>query len=346
MAGPCCAPSEGPRRPGGRSAPAGEPRRSADGAALVEPGLAPLDGGRFTMGTDGRYGYPVDGEGPAHEVVLSPFAIARHAVSNEQFAAFAAATGHRTEAERLGWSFVFAGFLPDDFPPTRAVAAAPWWREVEGADWSRPEGPGSSWEERPDHPAVHVSWNDALAFCAWSGTRLPTEAEWEYAARGGRAGCRFPWGEELEPGGEHRMNVFQGAFPAENTCADGYAGTAPVDGLPPQRLRPPQRHRQRLGMDRRPLRPQLLRAQPPHGPLLRRRAGRGSCAAAPTSATPPTATATGWTRAASTARTARPATSASAWRGTCDAPRPARTVSDQIMELAGLEPATSWWASA
>jgi formylglycine-generating enzyme len=229
----CCAPGGDPREPGSPSLPEAERTPSAGGAALLEPDLVELEGGRFTMGTDGDYGYPTDGEGPAHEVVLWKFAISRHAVTNEQFAAFVAATAHRTTAERFGSSFVFAGLLPDDFPPTRAVAAAPWWREVEGADWAHPEGPRSDWEGRPDHPVLHVSWEDAVAFCAWSGTRLPTEAEWEYAARGGLEGCRFPWGEELEPGGEHRMNVFQGSFPLRNTCADGYEGTAPVSAFPP-----------------------------------------------------------------------------------------------------------------
>ena len=195
--------------------------------------MVALAGGDFLMGTDAPDGYPADGEGPIHQVRVSPFRIARHAVSNERFAAFVAATGHVTEAERYGWSFVFGGLLPDDFPPTAAVARSPWWRQVHGANWSHPEGPHSDIEGRADHPVIHVSWNDAQAFCAWSGTRLPTEAEWEFAARGGRQQQRFPWGGELEPGGEHRMNVFQGVFPGENTVADGYSGTAPVDSFPP-----------------------------------------------------------------------------------------------------------------
>jgi formylglycine-generating enzyme required for sulfatase activity len=185
------------------------------------------------MGSVDPMTYPEDGEGPVRPVDVAPFAIEAYCVSNARFAAFVDATGHVTDSERFGASFVFAGLLPDDAPPTRGVAAAPWWREVPGASWRHPTGPWSTWHEVPDHPTVHVSWHDAQAFCAWTGARLPTEAEWEFAARGGREQQRFPWGMSLRPGGEHRMNVWQGRFPAENTAADGYAGTAPVDAYPP-----------------------------------------------------------------------------------------------------------------
>jgi formylglycine-generating enzyme required for sulfatase activity len=192
-----------------------------------------LPGGAFRMGSEDDLAYDGDGEGPVHVVELSAFELGAHAVTNDDFAAFVDATGHVTDAERFGWSFVFGGLLPDDFPETRGVAQAPWWRQVYGADWRRPEGAGSSVEDRADHPVVHVSWHDAVAFAAWSATRLPTEAEWERAARGGLDGAVFPWGDDLEPGGEHRMNVFQGTFPGANTAADGWTGTAPVDTYPP-----------------------------------------------------------------------------------------------------------------
>ena len=153
-----------------------------------------------------------------------------------RWAEFAEATGHRTEAERAGWSFVFAGLLPDDFEPTRGIANAPWWRQVFGADWQHPEGPHSDADERLDHPVVHVSWNDAKAFCAWSGHRLPHESEWEMAARGGLEQARFPWGDELEPGGRHAMNVWQGTFPTHNSGDDGWLATCPVDEYEPNGL--------------------------------------------------------------------------------------------------------------
>jgi formylglycine-generating enzyme required for sulfatase activity len=194
-------------------------------------GMVALAGGRFRIGSDDRLAYPDDGETP-REFELNAFAIDRCAVSNAVFAHFVEATGYVTEAERFGWSFVFGGLLPEDFPDTRGVAAAPWWRQVFEADWRHPEGPQSDLEERDDHPAVHVSFNDALSYCAWTEKRLPTEAEWEFAARGGLEQKAFPWGDEREPDGEHRMNVWQGTFPNENTTADGFYGTCPVDAFP------------------------------------------------------------------------------------------------------------------
>lgn len=224
----CCAPGRG-------TAPS--PTAGRDGAHVRSAGPAPelmaLSGGTFAMGSEDPLAYPVDGEGPVHSVDVEPFGIAPCAVTNAQFAAFVAATGHVTDAERWGWSFVFEGLLPPAFPPTRAVAQAPWWRQVHGSMWNRPEGPQSNLDGRSAHPVVHVSHNDAAAYCEWVGARLPTEAEWEFAARGGLHGCTFPWGDELEPAGEHRMNVWQGDFPARNTAADGFLGTAPVDAFPP-----------------------------------------------------------------------------------------------------------------
>lgn len=224
----CCTPSGG-----GRAVErAAEPQRSAVPPAVTE-GMVAVPAGEFLMGSEDRLACPADGEGPVRTVHVDAFWMDACTVSNARFARFAADTGYRTSAERIGWSFVFAGLLPDDFPPTRGVVGAPWWRQVEGADWRRPDGPHSTWEDRADHPVVHIDWDDAQAYCAWAGKRLPTEAEWERAARGGLHAKVFPWGDELEPGGLPRMNVWQGDFPHRHPTADGWYGTCPVDAFAP-----------------------------------------------------------------------------------------------------------------
>ncbi len=188
-----------------------------------------VPGGTYMMGERSALAVAGDGDEPVPTTV-APFLLDACAVTNEAFGRFVDASGHVTDAETLGWSFVFAGLLPDDFAPTRGVVGAEWWRQVHGADWRHPEGPGSEVADRWDHPVVHVSWRDARAFARWRGGRLPSEAEWERAARAGTETI-WPWGDELEPGGTHRMNVWQGTFPTADSGEDGFVGTCPVDAF-------------------------------------------------------------------------------------------------------------------
>ncbi|WP_028544664.1 formylglycine-generating enzyme family protein [Paenibacillus taiwanensis] len=191
--------------------------------------------GNYWLGTDGDEGFIADAEGPAREVAVASFRISPYAVTNQEYAAFVNTTGYVTESERFGWSYVFHLLLPSleqaniiGTPPQ-----TPWWLAVEGAYWKQPEGPGSEIVSRMDHPVVHISWNDATAYCRWAGVRLPTEIEWETAARGGLRGKRYPWGDVLRQDGEHQCNIWQGVFPTLNHASDGYAGTCPVHTYKP-----------------------------------------------------------------------------------------------------------------
>ena len=194
-----------------------------------------IPGGSFFMGTKDKDGYPEDGEGPVRRVTVEPFYMDVHTVTNAEFHNFVNETGYITESEQFGWSFVFYQFVSNQTKRKvkQVVQQTPWWLVVHGASWKHPEGPDSSIENKVDHPVVHISWNDASAYCKWVGKRLPTEAEWEFAARGGLEHKKFPWGDDLTPNEEHLCNVWQGEFPKTNTEEDGYIGTAPAGAFPP-----------------------------------------------------------------------------------------------------------------
>lgn len=236
MEGGCCAPS-------GRSAflrqaaPRGRPSpgHADDEVERHSIEQVALRGGAFDMGDQYGDGFPADGETPVHPVELHPFVIDATSVTNADFSKFVERTGYVTEAESFGFSAVFGLVLAADRDDiVGQPAQTPWWYGVRGADWQHPEGRHSCIDDRGDHPVVHVSWNDAQAYCAWADRRLPTEAEWEFASRGGLKGARFPWGDELMGrDGGWRVNIWQGDFPTSNTRDDGFLTTAPVRSFRP-----------------------------------------------------------------------------------------------------------------
>lgn len=198
-----------------------------------------LEGGEFLMGSDRHY----PEEAPAHRVRVDGFWIDRCCVTNDEFARFVQATGYVTVAERAAHPDDYPGADPAMLQPASVVFVQPdgpvdlrnhyqWWHYLVGANWRHPQGPHSSLEGRGQHPVVHVAFEDASAYAAWAGKRLPTEAEWEFAARGGLEGTEFAWGDELVPGGKHMANTWQGEFPWQALPEDGFVGTSPVGAFP------------------------------------------------------------------------------------------------------------------
>jgi formylglycine-generating enzyme required for sulfatase activity len=197
-----------------------------------------IPGGPFQMGSDRPEAWTADGEGPVRTISIAPFKIDLLAVTNLRFARFVDDTGYATESERFGWSFVFQLHIPkkkrEELRKTRAVEGLDWWLAMPGADWIHPRGPESEiTNELEDHPVVHISWNDAQAFCKWSGKRLPTEAEWECACRGGLEQKLYPWGNAYRKKNQPRCNIFEGEFPKKYNIRDPNRGTCQADAYEP-----------------------------------------------------------------------------------------------------------------
>ncbi|SER22472.1 formylglycine-generating enzyme family protein [Actinokineospora terrae] len=202
-------------------------------------GMVWIGAGTFAMGSDEHY----PEEAPVHEVAVAGFWIDRTTVTNRDFARFVTDTGHVTVAERAPDPSDYPDVDPCSLVPASVVFVPPpgpvdmrdnhnWWHYVPGANWRRPAGLGSSIRRLLDHPVVHLAWDDAVAYAAWAGKDIPTEAEWEYAARGGLDRKPYSWGDELTPGGAHMANTWQGPFPYRNTVEDRFTGTAPVGSFP------------------------------------------------------------------------------------------------------------------
>lgn len=213
-------------------------------------GMVPIPGGTFMMGADNAQAD--QDEYPKHKVIIGSFRMDQHEVTNDQFAEFVESTGYVTTAERKpDWEELKKQLPPDTpkpndsllvaaslvfTPPTHQVDLndySQWWSWVPGADWKHPEGPGSDLKGKGNYPVVHISWDDAMAYCKWTGKRLPTEAEWEYASRGGLVNKIYPWGDEHINTGKAKANTWEGSFPNQNTAFDTFTGLAPVKSFAP-----------------------------------------------------------------------------------------------------------------